>query len=230
MASRSHTLWENWWFPKIRPRQDSQLGCFSRDFNEISAIFSRDRGLGRTLLSDCHFSLIFMVGEFTSTYCQGPAWTLVYHCLFFYRELLPWMWYWRIIFWTRGYVYEEFSNLGMNMTFILSSEVKIINFISAEGHIFHTKMIVFDDLFCLRPNQQFFSYVWMGLPVLNQYWARINVSCSRTQRSDAIGLEPATPQSWVKHSTTEPLHSHVFDDAAFHQGLYCLPKYTFRNQ
>ena len=29
-----------------------------------------------------------------------------------------------------------------------------------------------------------FSYVRMGLPGLNQYYARINVSCSRTQHSD----------------------------------------------
>ena len=34
---------------KIRPRQDSQLGCFGCYFAEISAIFSRDRSLGRTL-------------------------------------------------------------------------------------------------------------------------------------------------------------------------------------
>ena len=33
----------------------------------------------------------------------------------------------------------------------------------------------------LHPNQQFFSYVKIGLPVFNQYQARINVSCSRTQ-------------------------------------------------
>ena len=37
----------------------------------------------------------------------------------------------------------------------------------------------------LRPSQQFFSYVGMGLPGLNQYFARINVSRSRTQHSDA---------------------------------------------
>ena len=34
-------------------------------------------------------------------------------------------------------------------------------------------------------NQQFFSYVETGLPGLNQYSAWINVSCSRTQCSDA---------------------------------------------
>ena len=26
-------------------------------------------------LSDCHFYLIFLEGEVTSPYCQGPAWT-----------------------------------------------------------------------------------------------------------------------------------------------------------
>ena len=33
-------------------------------------------------------------------------------------------------------------------------------------------------------HQQSFSYVGRGLPGLNQYKARNNVSCSRTQRSD----------------------------------------------
>ena len=44
-------------------------------------------------------------------------------------------------------------------------------------------------LFCLfdslRPSQQSFSYVGTGLPGPNQYYARINVSCSMTRRSDA---------------------------------------------
>ena len=42
--------------------------------------------------------------------------------------------------------------------------------------------------FCLiwffTSHQQSFSYVGTGLPGLNQCWARINVSCSRTQPSD----------------------------------------------
>ena len=37
----------------------------------------------------------------------------------------------------------------------------------------------------LTPHHQSFSYIGTGLPGLNQYLARINVSCSRTQRSDA---------------------------------------------
>ena len=37
----------------------------------------------------------------------------------------------------------------------------------------------------LRPCQQSFSYVGTGLPGLNQYYARINVSYSMTRRSDA---------------------------------------------
>ena len=59
-------------------------------------------------------------------------------------------------------------------------------------------------------HQQSFSYVGTDLPGLNQYWARINVSCSRTQRSDAgdsVRLEPAALRSRVKHSTSEPLRS-----------------------
>ena len=37
----------------------------------------------------------------------------------------------------------------------------------------------------LRPSQQLFSYVGTGLSELNQYKAKINVSCPSTQRSDA---------------------------------------------
>ena len=37
----------------------------------------------------------------------------------------------------------------------------------------------------LRPSQQSFSYVGTGLPGLIQNYARINVSCSMTRRSDA---------------------------------------------
>ena len=57
----------------------------------------------------------------------------------------------------------------------------------------------------LRPSQQFFSYVGTGLPRLNPYLARINVSYSRTQCSIAGEIKPATPVSQVKPSTTEPL-------------------------
>ena len=45
-------------------------------------------------------------------------------------------------------------------------------------------LVVGFDSLC--PSQQFFSYVGTGLPGLNQYKVRINFSCSRTQRSDAV--------------------------------------------
>ena len=41
--------------------------------------------------------------------------------------------------------------------------------------------------------QQLFSYVWTDLPLLNHYEARINVTCSRTQRSDA---DEARTRNW----------------------------------
>ena len=47
----------------------------------------------------------------------------------------------------------------------------------------HYSMFVWFD--SLRPSQQFFSYVRIDFPLLNQYWARINGSCSRTQHSGA---------------------------------------------
>ena len=52
-------------------------------------------------------------------------------------------------------------------------------------------LAIFVNFFCfclfdsLCPSQQFFSYVWMGLPRLNQFKRGINMSCSRTQCSAA---------------------------------------------
>ena len=43
-----------------------------------------------------------------------------------------------------------------------------------------------------------------GLPGLNQYYARINVSCSRHNAAMPVRLDPTAPRSRVKHSTTEP--------------------------
>ena len=45
----------------------------------------------------------------------------------------------------------------------------------------------------LRPSQQFFSYDGMGLSGLNQYKARNNVSCSRTQHSDTSKARTCKP-------------------------------------
>ena len=45
----------------------------------------------------------------------------------------------------------------------------------------------------LRPSQQFFSYVGMGLPGLKQYQARINVSYAGTQHSDAGEARTRSP-------------------------------------
>ena len=64
---------------------------------------------------------------------------------------------------------------------------------------------LFDCFF--MSHQQSFSYVRTGLLGLNQYYARINLSCSRTQRSKAVRLEPAGLRPRVNHSTTEPLRS-----------------------
>ena len=46
-------------------------------------------------------------------------------------------------------------------------------------------LVIFVCFDSLCPSQEFFSYVGTGLPGLNQYSARIKVSCSRTQHSVA---------------------------------------------
>ena len=53
----------------------------------------------------------------------------------------------------------------------------------------------------LCPSQQFFSYVWTGLPGLNQYLAKINMSFSRTQHSD-------TGEAWTHNPSvlSQALH------------------------
>ena len=67
-----------------------------------------------------------------------------------------------------------------------------------------SRFCLFDSL---HPCQQSFSYVETGLPGLNQYLARINVSCSRTNAVTPVRIKPVAPLSPVKHSTTEPLCS-----------------------
>ena len=72
-------------------------------------------------------------------------------------------------------------------------------------------------LFCLFAlilyiQSTIFSYVGTGLPGLNQYLARINVSCSRTQCSDAgeartRGLESST----LPLSHCAPINMLLFD-------------------
>ena len=57
-------------------------------------------------------------------------------------------------------------------------------------------------------HQQSFSYKEMGLPGLNQYWARINILAQGHSAVMLVRLKPVTPRSRVKHSTTEPLRSH----------------------
>ena len=61
-------------------------------------------------------------------------------------------------------------------------------------------------LFALRPSQQFFSRVGMSLPGLNQYLKQ-RIKCVPQEHNavPTVRLEPATLQSRVKHSTTEPL-------------------------
>ena len=56
-------------------------------------------------------------------------------------------------------------------------------------------------------HQQSLSYKGTGLPVLNQYYARINVLAQEHNSMTQVRLEPAAPRSRVKHSTTEPLRS-----------------------
>ena len=48
-------------------------------------------------------------------------------------------------------------------------------------------MFVSFDTLC--PSQQYFRYVGMGLPWLNQYEAEDNVSCSRTQCNASISSQ-----------------------------------------
>ena len=56
----------------------------------------------------------------------------------------------------------------------------------------------------IHPSQQFFSYVGTGIPGLKQ-----GLMCLAQGHNTVmlVRLEPTTPLSRVKHSTTEPLHS-----------------------
>ena len=58
------------------------------------------------------------------------------------------------------------------------------------------------------PQQQSFCYVRTDLPGLNQYYARINVSCSRTQFSDVGEARTHGPSvlSQALYHTATALH------------------------
>ena len=56
-------------------------------------------------------------------------------------------------------------------------------------------------------HHQSFSYVGTGLPVLNQYKARINYLFQGHLGSDASEAQTRDPWCRVKHSTTEQLRS-----------------------
>ena len=47
------------------------------------------------------------------------------------------------------------------------------------------KAVILFDLTLNVPVSNFFSYIWTGLPGLNQYYASLNLSCSRTQHSES---------------------------------------------
>ena len=64
---------------------------------------------------------------------------------------------------------------------------------------------LFDWLF--TSHQQSFSYKGTGLPGMSQYQAKINVLAQGHNAVTPVRLEPVAPQSRVKLSTTEPLHS-----------------------
>ena len=93
--------------------------------------------------------------------------------------------------------------------------------------LLQTVCFVWFDSLC--PSQQFFSYVGTGLPGLNQYQARINVSCSRTQHRDASEARTWGPsvssQVLYNWATVLPLlanSENPDNNAAFHQGLHFL--------
>ena len=65
------------------------------------------------------------------------------------------------------------------------------------------KIVLYVWFESLLPSQQFFSYVRTGHPGMNQYSARFNVFCSRTQCSD--DGEATTCNPLISSSTIEPL-------------------------
>ena len=89
-----------------------------------------------------------------------------------------------------------------------------VNSLNLQGNGCWSILILFVWFWFFTSHQQSFSYKGMGLPGLNQYYARINVLAQGHNTVTPVRVKPAAHWSRVKHSTTEPLHSCV--------GLYCL--------
>ena len=71
---------------------------------------------------------------------------------------------------------------SQNATFNIESNIKTVLMIC---HLLIQVFLFFVWFDSLHPSQHFFTYVGKGLPGFNHYKARINVSYSRTQSSDA---------------------------------------------
>ena len=79
------------------------------------------------------------------------------------------------------------TNLPANRRSLISA--LIIRYLKSKVRL----LVLFDMIWFFTSHQQTFSYVGTGLPWLNQYKAMINVSCSRTQRSDAGEARTCSP-------------------------------------
>ena len=71
-------------------------------------------------------------------------------------------------------------------------------------------------------HQQSFSYIGTVLPGLNQYWARINVSCSRT--TTQWRRWGSNPRPFGLESSTQPL-SHCAPETPLVHGIKFLIKF-----
>ena len=101
----------------------------------------------------------------------------------------------------------QYPSLHFNL-FLLFCLILIKFYFKIQCTPFITHLIISQiwiDFVFLRPSQQFFSHVGMGPPGLISTKQRIKCLAQGHNAVALVRLEPATPQSPVKHSTSEPL-------------------------
>ena len=125
---------------------------------------------------------------------------------------------------------------GLSMPMLTYPDARCLSFGLYLPLLSYFVLFLFVWFYSLRPSQQSFSYVGMGLPGLNQYWARINVSCSSDAR-EAWTCGPLVSSQALYHwATMLPFHTLCIEEAKalvrlnctyvqVHLSLHCLPRW-----
>ena len=117
--------------------------------------------------------------------------------------------------WVRKYLQFYTENFCLSKPVAYAINTNLISWLLKLCYLHQIPWFVW--LYSLHPSQQFFSYVGIGLPGLNQYYAGIDVFCSRTQCS-ATGEDRTPDLSFLSQALYHCIPTSNFN-IDFHMGI-----------